>query len=113
MVEKYIIDEKNYCGQCPECKASWDKGEAINVVPEKTAREIYKWTPENQKHISNLIKLEPSESQAWEGINTYFQCPECFIAWDAVTGDRTEKYKLMTVDTDVMKRFMERLKNGQ
>ena len=113
MVEKYIIDEKNYCGECPECKASWDKGEAISLVSEKTAREAYGWTPENKKHISKLIKIEPTESQAWNGMNTHFQCPECFIAWDALTGDRTEKYKLMTVDTDVMKRFMERLKNGQ
>jgi uncharacterized Zn ribbon protein len=113
MVEKYIIDEKNYCGTCPECKASWDKGEVISLVSEETARKIYGWSPDNHKHISKLIKIEPTESQAWEGMNTHFQCPECFIAWDAVTGDRTDKYKLMTVDSDVMKRFMEKLKGNQ
>jgi len=113
MNEKYLINEENYCGECPECKASWDKGEAIDLVPEETARKVYGWTPENKKHISKLIKIEPTDSQAWNGMNTHFQCHECFIAWDSVTGDRTEKYKMMTVDTDVMKRFMEKLKNGQ
>jgi len=113
MVEKYIINEKNYCGECPECKASWDKGEAINLVSEETARKVYNWSPDNNKHISKLIKIEPTESQAWEGMNVHFQCHECFIAWDSVTGDRTDKYKLMTVDSDVMKRFMEKLKGNQ
>jgi uncharacterized Zn ribbon protein len=113
MTEKYIIDEKNYCGTCPECKTSWDKGEAINLVPEETARKIYGWSPDNNKHISKLIKIEPSESQAWEGMETHFQCPECFVAWDSVTGYRTDKYKSMTVDSDFMKKFMERLKGNQ
>ena len=112
MVEKYIINEKNYCGECPECKASWDKGEAINLVSEETARKVYNWSPDNNKHISKLIKIEPTESQAWEGMNAHFQCHECFIAWDSVTGDRTDKYKLMTVDSDVMKKFMEKLKKN-
>jgi uncharacterized Zn ribbon protein len=112
MIEKYKITEENYCGECPECKTSWDKGEAIDLVSENIAKNIYKWTPENKKHISKLIKIEPTESQAWEGMNTHFQCPECFIAWDAVTGDRTEKYKAMTVDSNLMKQFMERLKKG-
>jgi hypothetical protein len=110
MIENYIINEKNYCNNCPECNALWDKGEAINLVPEETAKKVYGWTPQNNKHISKLIKIDPTESQAWEGVNTHFQCPECFIAWDSVTGNRTEKYKMMTVDTDVMKKFMERLK---
>jgi Zn-finger nucleic acid-binding protein len=110
MVEKYIIDDENYCGECPECKASWDKGEVVDLVGEKTAKEIYGWTPDNKKHMSKLIKIEPTDSQAWEGLNNHYQCPECFIAWDSVTGDRTEKYKIMTVDNGVMKSFMERLK---
>ena len=66
-----------------------------------------------KKHISKLIKIEPSDSQAWNGMNTHFQCHECFIAWDSVTGDRTDKYKLLTVDNDVMKKFMERLNSAK
>jgi hypothetical protein len=110
MVEKYIIDEKNYCGNCPECNASWDKGEVIDFITDKLVIKEYGWTSENKKHISKLIKIEPSDSQAWDGLNTHFQCHECLIAWDSVTGDRTEKYKSLTVDNDVMKKFMEKLK---
>ena len=113
MVENYLINDENYCGECPECKASWDKGEAVDLVGEATAKKLYGWTRDNKKHISKLIKIEPSDSQAWEGMNVTFQCPNCFVAWDSVTGNRTNKYQQMTVNSDVMKKFMERLKNSQ
>jgi hypothetical protein len=123
MVENFKISETNYCGNCPECNSDWDMGEVIDVVrdgllnhdyyknnPDKlekieeiakyNARVDYGWTPENRVHISKLVTIEPSDSQ---------QCPNCSIAWDAVTGDRTDRYKLLIAESEVMKKAIDKM----
>jgi hypothetical protein len=126
MVENFKINETNHCGKCPECDFDWDKGEVVDVIrnsmlaqdyyknnpelilkidemAENNAKHNYGWTPQNKLHISKLLKIEPSDSQQWnEGMNDIYQCPNCFIAWDSVSGQRTEKYKVMVAEGEAM-----------
>lgn len=110
-MNKYIIDDSNACGNCPECGFNWNGEEIINITSEHIARQYYGWTPENQKHSSKLIKIEPSDGAGWDnGENTYFQCPECQIAWDSESGERTEKYKKILSDDKKMAELIAKLK---
>lgn len=129
MVEKYIIDETNHCGNCPECGASWDNGEVVDYLmdPEKylgatqdrkiaeyQARRSYGWTPENQKRISKLAFIEPSDGDdIANGVDGFYQCPQCQIAWGTETGRRTDMYKSMLNDYSAMTAFVENLRKKQ
>ena len=108
MIEKYIIDQTNYTGRCPECNADWDLGEAPDVwlknnatsVPQDIARLLAEndsrlrgWTPENKLHVSNLLTIENSDNMIFD-TTKHYQCPVCEIAWHSETGQRTDIYKV-------------------
>ncbi len=80
---------------------------------EAIARKQYGWTPENKKHISNLIFIEPSDGDEVNNyVDGYYQCPNCQIAWGSMSGERTDKYRSMLVNDRVMKEFLERLRKS-
>lgn len=125
MVENYKIDETNHCGTCPECKASWDNGEVVDylmdkelylgattdrAIAEHTARKSYGWTPENQKRISKLAFVETSDGdETFNGLDGYYQCPHCQIAWGSENGERTEKFKSLLAEKSAMDDFIKNL----
>jgi hypothetical protein len=96
MKEKYIIDETNYCGKCPECDHDWDGG--LN---------------KDNKPTSKLVKIENSDLDQWlRGESYHYQCPNCNVAWESISGDRTNKFKAMLADDIKMKELIEKLKKG-
>jgi hypothetical protein len=125
MVENYKIDETNHCGTCPECKASWDNGEVVDylmdkelylgaisdrAIAENTARKSYGWTPENQKRISKLAFVETSDGdETFNGLDGYYQCPQCQVAWGSENGERTEKFKSLLAEKSAMDDFIKNL----
>jgi Zn-finger nucleic acid-binding protein len=125
MVENYKIDETNHCGTCPECKASWDNGEVVDYlmngelylaattdrnIAEYTARKSYGWTPENQKRISKLAFVETSDGdETFNGLDGYYQCPQCQVAWGSENGERTEKFKSLLAEKSAMDDFIKNL----
>lgn len=121
MVENYKITEENASGDCPECGYSWDGGDVLEIMKSRNekinddflidqARKMYGWTPENPRRFSNLITIEPSDGDFdFDGSNGYHQCPKCNVAWDSVTGERTEKFKTMLDNHEAMKKFMSEL----
>jgi Zn-finger nucleic acid-binding protein len=122
MVEKYKIDETNHCGTCPECEASWDNGEVVDYlmngelylgatsdrdIAENTARRSYGWTPENKKRISKLAFVENSDGHdTFNGLDGYYQCPQCQVAWGSENGERTEKFKSLLAEKSAMDEFL-------
>lgn len=132
MVEKYIINESNHCGSCPECGTSWDNGEVVDYLmdPEKylgaiddralaesVAKRSYGWTPENKRRISKLAYIEPSDGDGiFNGVDGFYQCPQCQIAWGTESGERTDRYKVMLDEGSafamLMKEFREKNKNN-
>ena len=123
MILKYIINDKNITGNCPECGHSWDKGDVVDVMrqerPSDSAEEIIKlamrnhgWSLDTPKRFSHLVFIEPSDGDFDStGCNGYYQCPKCQIAWESETGERTEKYKMMLAEESAMKKFIENLKS--
>ena len=131
MVEKYIIDETNHCGNCPECGASWDNGEVVDYlmdpqrylvgtqdrnIAEHQARRVYGWTPENKKRISKLAFIEPSDGDdIANGVDGFYQCPQCQIAWGSESGQRTDRYKVLfrqyTDGAEMLKEILGKNKN--
>ncbi len=121
MVENYKITEENASGCCPECNHSWDKGDVFEVMKQnspnvddeiimKNAEKNYKWTPETPRRFSHLLFIEPSDGDyEFDGSNGFYQCPNCQIAWDSATGDRTDKYKTMLDNHASMDKFMKEL----
>ena len=125
MVEKYNINETNHCGLCPECGATWDNGEVVDYLmdPEKylgaidnreiaenVARKQYGWTPENKKRISKLAYIEPSDGDGiFNGVDGFYQCPNCQIAWGTESGERTDRYKVILDNHSAMSAFLEEL----
>lgn len=108
MVEKFIINEHNYCGNCPECEYSWDNG----IISENVAN-ILKLSESGPRGISKLVKIEPSDGASWfEGFSVYYKCPNCNIAWNAESGERTDKYKDMLFDSSKMSELLERIKKS-
>lgn len=121
MKELYIIDETNYTGQCPECSFSWDLGEypdylmnleiseseeqpdILDGIELKTPNKDYireevekkarlgGWTPENGLRMSSIIASEKSNGVGYATQKTY-HCPNCFAAWESVTGKRHGTY---------------------
>ena len=86
MKENYLIDKTNFCGKCPECDHDWDGG--LN---------------RDNKPTSKLVRLESSDGDSWNSGETInYQCPNCNVAWDSETGERTEKYKAMLADETVL-----------
>lgn len=124
MVEKYKIDETNHCGACPECKASWDNGEVVDYLMDKdlflgatsdramaeyTATKSYGWTPENQKRISKLTFIESSDGDdTFNGLDGYYQCPQCQVSWGSGNGKRTEKFKSLLAEKSAMDDFIKK-----
>jgi Zn-finger nucleic acid-binding protein len=125
MVENYKINETNHCGTCPECKTSWDNGEVVDYlmngelylaattdrnIAEYTARKSYGWTPENQKRISKLAFIETSDGDdSFNGLDGYYQCPQCQVAWGSENGERTEKFKSLLAEKSAMDDFIKNL----
>jgi len=125
MVENYKINETNHCGTCPECKTSWDNGEVVDylmnselylaattdrAIAEYTARKSYGWTPENQKRISKLAFIETSDGDdTFNGLDGYYQCPKCQVAWGSENGERTEKFKSLLAEKSAMDEFLKNL----
>lgn len=124
MVENYKIDETNHCGTCPECKASWDNGEVVDylmdkelylgattdrAIAEHTATKSYGWTPQNKKRISKLAFVESSDGDdTFNGLDGYYQCPHCQIAWGSENGERTEKFKTLLAEKSAMDDFIKK-----
>jgi uncharacterized Zn ribbon protein len=95
MTEKYIIDDTNYCGKCPECDHDWNGG--LN---------------KDNKPTSKLVRLESSDGDSWNsGEKIHYQCPNCNVAWNSETGERTDKFKAMIVDHKVMDDFINKILN--
>lgn len=127
MVENYKIDETNHCGTCPECKASWDNGEVVDylmnkevylaattdrAIAEYTATKSYGWTPQNQKRMSKLVFIESSDGdETFNGLDGYYQCPQCQVAWGSGDGQRTEKFKSLLTEKSAMDDFIKNLTN--
>lgn len=96
MVENYLIDGTNFCGKCPECDHDWDGG--LN-------RE--------NKPTSKLVRLESSDGDSWNsGEKIHYQCPNCNVAWDSETGERSDKFKAMLADDVKMKELIAKLRKG-
>ena len=124
MVENYKIDETNHCGTCPECKASWDNGEVVDylmnrelylgattdrAITEGIARRNYGWTPENKKRISKLAFVEASDGdETFNGLDGYYQCPQCQVAWGSEDGERTERFKTLLGEKSAMDDFIKK-----
>ena len=126
MVENYKITEENASGNCPECGYSWDGGDVLEVMKSRNpklsggdyligeAKKMYGWTPENPRRFSKLVTIEPSDGDYdFDGSNGFHQCPNCSVAWDTVTGERTEKYKQMLVNHDKMTKLIEELRKNR
>lgn len=118
-VENYKVDSDAKAGACcPECGANWDGGDiyehflAAKFNPYHKQHDHYKnrsldeikeaagsygWTEETPRRFSEVIGIDMSmdpnatEDEQYDGIS-YWQCPECKIAWNRFTGDRTEKF---------------------
>jgi len=126
MVENYKINETNHCGTCPECNTSWDNGEVIDylmnkelflgatsdkVVAENMARKSYGWTPENKKRISKLAFIEVSDGEdGFNGLDGFYQCTKCQIAWGSENGERNEMFKSLLTEKSAMDDFIKNLK---
>ncbi len=103
---------------CPECVANWDGSdiyeyfleakfnpnhEKHNFYQGKTLDEIkdtassYGWTELNPKRFRKIIgidcywDLDATEDELYDGIS-YWQCPECEVAWHRFNGNRTDKF---------------------
>jgi len=126
MVEYYKITEENASGCCPECKISWDKGDAMEMLKSnqptlneknllKEAKRLYNWTPENPRRFSDLLFIEASDGDYnFDGESGNYQCPNCQIAWNSTTGERTDMYKTILDKHDEMKELLKRvIKNNQ
>jgi hypothetical protein len=121
MVEKYKITEENASGNCPECGHSWDGGDVLEIMKSrnenvsdedllKHAKINYNWTPENPRRFNHLIYIELSDGDYdFTGQNGYYQCPNCNVAWDDIDGSRTERYKTMLDNHEVMEKFIKEL----
>lgn len=114
MIE-HIITEEDHKGCCPECGSNWDGGdiyeyfldvknnptsEGYAYYKDKTDAEImasaesYGYRPNDKKHFSKLIGIELpyNDPDHYDGIS-YWQCPECMVAWNRFNGKRTERFK--------------------
>jgi hypothetical protein len=131
MVENFKFDKDNITGKCPECDFNWDKGDAFEFIKEeddeittmshrgietqketeeqlqKRAFKRYGWTPENKVHLSHLTHLMLSDGDMDStGDISHYQCPKCMIAWHVETGERSDKFKLLMEQHELMARFM-------
>lgn len=119
MKEIYKIDETNHCGTCPECSHNWDRGDVVDVIIEngkangietsredaiKTAKRLYGWSEANPKRMSNLIFIELSDGDYLaNGLDGYYQCGNCQVAWNSESGERSEKFKVLLTQSAEMK----------
>lgn len=127
MVENFKFDKDNITGKCPECNFDWDKGDAFECVKaesegfnidfpsvavseedsKKRAFKRYGWTQENPVHLSHLTHLMLSDGDMDStGDISHYQCPKCMIAWHVETGERSDKFKLLMEQHELMARFM-------
>jgi len=134
MVENFKFDKDNITGKCPECNFDWDKGDAFEFVKaeneeikliwpddrnptdapkttdeqlQKRANKRYGWTPENPVHLSHLTHLMLSDGDMDStGDISHYQCPKCMIAWHVETGERSDKFKVLMEQHELMVRVM-------
>lgn len=118
-VENFKYDNDTRKGDCcPECKASWDGGDIYEhfleakfnsyheqheyykgktLIEVKEAAVSYGWSDENQLRFGKVIGIDCSfdlnanDDEKYDGVS-YWQCPECEIAWHRFTGERTDKF---------------------
>jgi hypothetical protein len=119
MVENFKFDKDNITGKCPECNFDWDKGDAFEFIKEedgeitteeqllKRAFKRYGWTPENKVHLSHLTHLMLSDGDL-DSVDdfTHYQCPKCMIAWNITSGERTDRFKVLLDQHELMIRAM-------
>jgi len=119
IVKNYKVTKHNSGGCCPECNADWGGGdiyehfleakfnpnhEQHNYYKDMTLKEIkevangYGWTEEAPLKWERVIGIDcsmdpfdESEDGMYDGVS-YWQCPECEIAWHRFKGDRTDKF---------------------
>ena len=131
-VENYRYDNNTRKGDCcPECKASWDggdiyehfmeakfnpyheqhdhyKGKTVNEIKEVAAS--YGWSDENQVRFGKVIGIDCSwdlnanDDERYDGVS-YWQCPECQIAWHRFKGFRTDKFVKKYTETDITEKI--------
>jgi len=114
---KYNNDtKKGDC--CPECKGDWDGGDIYEYFLEakfnpnhkqhyyykdKSIKEInktagsYGWSAKALKRFGNVIGIDCSMDPDADGVDqydgiSYWQCPNCEIAWNRFSGERTGKF---------------------
>lgn len=99
---------------CPECNARW-KGDDIfeyfmraktdpnheqhGYYKDRTDAEIletagnYGWTEKTPRSFRHIIGVELSweDPERYDGVS-YWQCPNCAIAWNRFTGKRTDRF---------------------
>ena len=121
MVGFYKITEENASGCCPECNHSWDKGDVMDFIKKsypmlnedellRKAERDFGWTPENPRRFNHLLFIEASDGDYnFDGQSGYYQCPNCQIAWDSATGERTDIYKTMLDNHSAMEKFLKEL----
>jgi hypothetical protein len=113
-VDNYKIGETKKGDCCPECKAEWDGGDIYEYFLEakfnpnheqhgnyqhKTLQEVkgtaadYGWSEDDPRRFDNIIGIELpyDDPEHYDGVS-YWQCPECEIAWNRFTGERTERF---------------------
>lgn len=114
-VENYKIEGVTKKGDCcPECNANWDGGDIYEHFLEakfnpnheqhgyyqhKSLQEIketawgYGWTEEEPRRFGHVIGVELplDDPDHYDGVS-FWQCPECEIAWNRFTGERTERF---------------------
>ena len=103
---------------CPECNASWDGGDIyehlleakfnpnneqhtnykdMSISDVKKAAGGYGWTEETPGRFGKVIGVDLSidpdadGDDRYDGIS-YWQCPECEIAWHRFKGTRTDRF---------------------
>lgn len=133
-VKEFFIGDVTKKGDCcPECKTSWDNGDIYEHYLEakfnplhdmhetysnKSLGEIkkiakkYGWTEKNKKRFSKVIgidcsmSLDANDDETYDGVS-YWQCPDCKIAWHRFKGYRTEKF--VTPNIGVIKEEEEKI----
>ena len=103
---------------CPECNAAWDGGDIyehfleakfnpnseqhpyykdMSIAEVKKAAGSYGWTEKTPRRFNNVIGVDLSMDpdakgdDQYDGVS-YWQCPECEIAWHRFKGTRTERF---------------------
>lgn len=114
-VDLHKVSSNVHKGECcPECGANWDGGDIYeyfleakfnpnhiqySVYKEKSLDEIkkvaqnYGWSDDSPTRFGKVIGIQLSydDPNYYDGIS-YWQCPNCEVAWNRFSYERTERF---------------------